>query len=67
MKYLLLFPLCLIGLCGCSTTNLAKIIHESKGDPADWDLDFNGWGATVHVHRKFPTNWTPTNVVVLRQ
>jgi len=54
--------LSVVALCGC--TNLPKIVHESKDDPASWVIHYNGWGSTVEIQRNYPTNWTPTRLQV---
>ena len=56
IKLCLLATLVAVALTGCSTTNLAKVLHELKSDPATVDFEVMAPGWAVKFARSWPTN-----------
>lgn len=45
-----------VATAGCSTTNLTKVIHELKADPATVEFQVMAPGWAVSFKRSWPTN-----------
>ena len=62
--------LLLCGLCGCSTTNLTKVLEAAGKDHAHWHIEVKSIYGSVTIDREMPqgagTNVTTTSTAVIR-
>jgi hypothetical protein len=66
-----LIPLCLIALCGCSTTNITKLAQAMSKDNAHVHIEVRSVYGVITFDREMPvnsgTNVTKTETTILRQ
>lgn len=59
----ILCGLALVAMCGCSSTNMTRLVGQLKNDPSSFLIRQSGWGNNLTIARTNPgTNTLPHSI-----